>query len=336
MMTRSSWLAFVVTVAACGSGGARPHGTLGNSGGGGGGGTTLADALAIEVGGGVPVAIVPYAGLRAISADGARQRVLVPAPVPWALVDNRAGVVWFGTDDPTVIRALDLASPAAAPLITTVVTNLPTETDAGTPLVTIRYPEPSVDVPTVDEISVGHPISPHVVVSVAAEPSLHGEGGILDMWDQHAEYEAQVQQATIVAAPYLAQLAARGAGRWLSAPRDGKEHRVQLADLSACDEPDACGQAEDVTPTLWRVVTSFSCGDGCYTGWQLYDPAKQALLEDDWARRIGDAWLAPDGSAFVSAGQVIRFDSGPLAATPATEDDNGMGGGWLGGGTYLP
>ena len=81
----------------------------------------------------------------------------------------------------------------------------------------------------------------------------------------------------------------------------------------------------------YAIETSGDAAD-----YRLYDPLTEQLLADDWAGQIGDAWLAPDGSAFVSAGRVYRFDSGPLAATPAVEDGNGLGGGWLGGGTYLP
>jgi hypothetical protein len=223
-----------------------------------------------------------------------------------------------------------------SPVITTVVTDVPTETDAGAPLVTINYPDPGADVPSGDELQLGHGIMPHVVVNVAATPSLGAQGGILEMWEQQDQWEAAVQQAHIVGAPLLAQLAARGAGRSINGARELKEHQVKLDDVSSCDEPDYCGRAEELTPRLWRVVTSFSCGDGCYTGWRLFDPLHEELIEGDWAGQISDAWLAPDASAFVSAGRVYRLDSGPLDATPAIEDGNGIGGGWLGGGTYLP
>ena len=127
---------FLVAVAACGPG---AGGTLGN--GGSGTAESRAAALAREVGAGLPVAIVPTAaGLLAVSADGARQRVLIPGPIRWATVDARASVVWFGSPDASTIEVLDLESAAVSPAVATVVTNLPAETDAGPPMVTIRYP----------------------------------------------------------------------------------------------------------------------------------------------------------------------------------------------------
>lgn len=328
---RTSLTIMLLATAACGSGAG--SGTLGNRGGG--GAATLGAALAAEIGAGVPVAIVPTPeGLKAISADGARQRTLVPGPVRWALVDARASVVWFGTDDVTAVKVLDLESLAASPAIATAVTGLPSETDAGPPLVGISYPSAGSDGDEV--LDVGHPITPHVYLEVGAEPALRAAGGILEMWEQQEAYAATVAKATISDRAMLQRLAARGQGRSLGGAKPAEAPRVQLEDLSACEDAEVCGQAEIVTPALWRVVTAFSCGDGCYTMWQLYDADAQRLVEDEWAKLISDAWLAPDGSAFVTGGRVVRFDRGPLAATPATEDGSVLGGGWLGGGTFLP
>jgi hypothetical protein len=333
---RSSWPTMVLAVVAACGGGAGGRGTLGDSGGG--GAAALAEVLARDVGGGYPVAIVGGTdGLRAVSADGARVKVLVPSPVAWVLVDNRGHAVWFGGGDAAQIQVLDLESPAGAPTIRTVVRGLPTETDAGAPLVTISYPDEESELPTGDEITIGHPIMPHVVVYVADPPSLGAAGGILEMWEQQEVFEAAVREATIVEPALLATLARRGAGRPLSAPRPGVEHRVELADYSSCDDADYCGRAEELTPTLWRVVTSFACGDGCYTGWQLYDPVARKLLDHAWSGATGGSWLAPDASAFVVNGKVVRVDTGPVAATgPLDDGDGGLGGGWFGAATYLP
>ena len=88
----------------------------------------------------------------------------------------------------------------------------------------------------------------------------------------------------------------------------------------------------ELPPTkLWRVAVSFTCGDGCYTGWKLYDPAAKKFVDAAWTGQVNDAWVARDGSAFVKNGVVIRFDRGPLAETPEGES---LGGGWLGGAYY--
>lgn len=330
---RNFGIVLVLGLAACGGKG--NQGTLGQKGGTAG---SLAAVLARDIGAGGPVAIVPTThGLVATSADGARAQTLVDGPIRWALVDNRAGVVWFGKPDGTTIEVLDLEGAAAPVAVSTVVTGLPTETDAGVPLVSIAYPEPSEDIPMADELSVGHPITPHVVLQVEATSSLHGAGGILDMWDQTADFEAKIAQAKVPGQALLAQLAARGKGKSTSPARVSTEHQVDGIDASACDEADYCGKAEEVTAGLWRVVTSFSCGDGCYTGWQLYDPGKKVLFEQPWARELSDVWLSPDGAALVSNGVVIRLDSGPLPGSPALDgEERAMGGGWLGGGTHLP
>src|SRR5688500_13791757 len=184
---RTSWPIVFLAAVACGGGGSRD--TLGNSSGG--GAASLGAILTREVGAGVPVAIVPSPdGLKAVSADGARQRTLVPGAMRWAIVDARAGVVWFGTPDVTKVQVLDLESPAASPAIATVVTGLPDETDAGPPLVAIAYGAE-------EQLDVGHPITPHVYLEVTAEPALRASPGILEMWDQQDDYRARVEQATI-------------------------------------------------------------------------------------------------------------------------------------------
>ncbi|HVV86874.1 MAG TPA: hypothetical protein VHE35_27740 [Kofleriaceae bacterium] len=317
----------------CGGGTAHPAVVANNSGG---GELSLGGQLVRDVGAGAAVAIVPGPdGLRAISADGARQKVLVPGPVPWALVDNRGDVVWYGTGDAAAIQVLDLESSATTPMTKTVVTGLPTDTDAGAPMVTIAYPIPGDDHGMSEELTAGHPITPHIVLTVSDAPSLSGSGGILELWDQQEQWEAAVEQGQIADGPLLAKIAARAKGRSLGAAPSTAQHRVELQDTSNCEDSDTCGTAEEVTPKLWRVATSYSCGDGCYTEWQLYDPAAKQFVDTDWAKLIEDAWIAPDASAFVTAGRIIRFDSGPVAATPAVDDGAAVGGGWLGGGTYI-
>src|SRR5687767_8666364 len=138
----------------------------------------LGQTLIREVGAGQSVAIVPSpAGLRAVSADGARDKIIVPGPIRWAIVDERSGVVWYGTPEGATILAVDLRAPVVTvPATATIVAGLPVETDGGGPLVSIRHGD--------NELTVGHPISPHVAVVVAAEPSLIAVGGILEMWGQ--------------------------------------------------------------------------------------------------------------------------------------------------------
>lgn len=315
------------------------------------GAATLGAALTREVGAGLPVAIVPgTAGLRAISADGARTRTLVPGPVPWALVDNDAGVVWFGSADGTAIDLVDLEGPAAAmPPVETIATGLPTQTDGGGPMFAVGYESPPTtpapspadpdDVPDLGpsaSLSFGHPITPHIGVVVGPKPRLFVEGGILDLWDQTEELRATVAAAKLPGRDRLIALGQRVDARPVTpaapAPPD---QRVDTIDKSNCEDEDRCGTAEPVpNTTLWRVAVAFSCGDGCYTEWRLYDPARKAFLEPDWASQLVSASVAPDGSGFVADGAIIRFDTGPLAVAPGGEAGGG-GGGWLGGGAWV-
>ena len=78
-----------------------------------------------------------------------------------------------------------------------------------------------------------------------------------------------------------------------------------------------------------------SCDDACVVVWQLYDPAARRLLDAPWASGFDHGWIAPDGTAFVADGVVVRFDGGPLAQTPLTADADLRGGGWLGGGVPI-
>lgn len=309
-------------------------------------GDTLAAALARDVGAGAPVAIVPGKdGLRAVSADGARTRTLVAEPVPWALVDNGAGVVWFGSPDRTEIRMVDLEGPAAAtPAVETIAAGLPAGVDPGGPEFAIAQDSPGDDIPVpLTYLEYNLSILPSVILVVGPEPGLSTEGGILEMWGQTEEFDKQVAAATLPGRDRVIEVARRAAARPPAAspapPPADEKLRVDGIDPAACDDDaELCGSAERVPGTqLWRTVVSYACGDGCYTEWRLYDPAKRELLKQDWAGWIYGAWVAPDGSAFVRDGVIVRFDSGPVAATPAPgEDEAGpSGGGWLGGGTYL-
>jgi hypothetical protein len=302
---------------------------------------TLSATLSREIGAGKAVAIVPGPeGLRAISADGARQRTLAPGPVPWAIVDDRAQVVWFGSADRASILLIDLLGPAT-PHTETIVTDLPTGTDAGAPFTSVRYPGPK-ETPLAGELlPLGHPLYPHIVLIVDTEPDLDVDAPILEMWEQLEEFAAIVAKAKWPGRDRVVALARRGDGRSVFAPDAAPTPtglRVPGVATDDCtDDPDACGGAEAITGTsLWRVVVGYTCGDGCYTTYRLYDPATKAFQTADWGTLLEDAWVARDGSAFVTGGRVVRFDTGPIAATAAIEADSApVGGGWLGGGHYF-
>ena len=295
---------FCVVLAACG--GASHSGSSG---------ATLAATLERDVGAGQSVAIIPGRTLRAISADGARERVLAPGPVSWVLVDQRAHVIWFGGADRSTISVLDLDAPPATDAVV-IATGLPSG-----PAVTISYP-PS------DDLAFGHPIDSHVVLELDPPHLAISIGGFIDAGGD------QLSHATLEHRELLTAFARRGGRRTTHSPApDSAKHRVDGVDSKRCErDPKACGQAEAIPGTqLWRVTVAYTCGDGCYAEQRIYDPATQQFIAGAWTDELQDAWVAPDGSAFVRRGVVIRFDSGPLLVTPAGGIE---GGGWLGSSYY--
>jgi hypothetical protein len=236
------------------------------------------------------------------------------------------------------VFAIDLDAPAAAgPVVLKVATGLPASSGAGAPLVAIGY-QPSKGEPELPfgDLQYGGRLQPRVVISLGAEPKLTVAGGILDMWSQTEEFAAEVNKATLLERAWLARIYERGRdGSFTMHPASSSgELRVPGIDPKPCDaDPNRCGFAEAVPGTkLWRVSISFTCGDGCYTDWRLYDPAAKAFVQLHAETPVSDAWVARDGSAFVMSGNIWRFDRGPVADKPHEE---GEGGGWLGGAYHL-
>lgn len=305
---------------------------------------TLAAMLIREVGAGAAVAIVPgAAGLRAVSADGARARVLVPGAVAWAVVDLRANVAWFGGADTTAIYAVDLEAPAVAtPAVISVATGLPPGDDVamvGPVIYGVVYPTLAAGAAMSageawaggEELATGAPgdlASAHVTLAVTAEPSLSGSSG----YAADEAWEAEVAAAAIPGRAFVAGLRARP-DRRPAAPAVPADTWLDGVDPSGCDDARDCGRAEPIAGTrFWRVMTGNVAGDVRHLTWRLYDTEARAFVAAEWATWFQDAVVAPDHSAFIADGVVVRFDTGPLAATPA--DDGGGGGGWLGGGTF--
>ena len=285
---------------------------------------SLAASLEAELG--RPVAIVPSAeGLLAVSADGARRRVLVPGAIGWALVDNRAGVVWFGPRD--AIRLLDLH--AASPSPEDIVAELPTEVIEGAPGIVIDYAQGPV------ELAIGHPAYHRIILSVGAEPSLLGDPGA---WTDDEEFGPAVAARPLTPAvkARLVELYRRGEGHPLALPASYDEvGKVPGVDPAECPDDDSlCGQATAIPGTkLWRVITSFACGDGCHPGYKVYDPARKQFVDSPPAELVQMAWMTPDARAIVRDGAITRLD-GKGTVLPASEGVEG--GGWLGASYYLP
>jgi hypothetical protein len=298
---------------------------------------TLAASLEREIGVGKPVAIVAgKTGVVAISADGARQRVLASGLAKWVLVDSRSNVVWFGSEDGTAFRAIDLDAPVTAPIrIETVVTGLPSPNRAemvGPVSFGVTYPDPNEPMGAAamnPDFALGSCCATaSVTLFVMKDPSVSGGTG----YQSAPEWQEQLGHAAIPGRAFLITLASRADHRIPSADLPPATN-VAAVDPKNCEDPDECGKAEPIVGARYlRVVVAHATGDVGHRTWRVYDADVKRFVDAEWGTWLQNAWAAPDGSAFIANGVVVRFDTGPLAATPANE--TARGGGWLGGGVF--
>jgi hypothetical protein len=146
------------------------------------------------------------------------------------------------------------------------------------------------------------------------------------MEDSNHQAEEQTKQAKINDRDFLVALSRR----------PNHDHGAKPSDA-----PSVAGSAAQKIPgtRYLRVVVESACGDsGCHKIYGLYDPATKKYLgpdkakrdRDEWGHALTNAWVAPDGQAFVSEGRLIRFDRG-IVFDPSDGDNYfPEGGGWLG------
>ena len=296
------------------------------------------DLLIREVGGGLPVAIVGGTkGLRAISADGARQRTLTPTATRWVLVDARANVIWFGNADGTEYRAIDLDQPADVPLtIATVVTGMPSPGEVemvGPAYFGVSYPVPGDPLGAAAmmrdfEIG-GCCANATVTLFVMAKPQVSGATG----YQQNDEWSARFEHAAIPGAAFVTALASRPDHRKPDKAPSIPDTKLPGVDPANCQDADLCGSAEAIVGTRFtRVIVMQAMGDVGHITHRLYDTAANHFVDPEWGTWMQNAFVALDGSAFIHDGLLVRFDRGPLPATPAAEAS--LGGGWLGGSRF--
>lgn len=319
---------------------------------------TLNDRLTAAFGADKPIAILPWLeGLIAVSADGARAHLLVPGPMTWALVDERARVIWFGRagerakpddlDVTTEIWALDLLAEGLEP-------RRIARGFGGGLEIAITYP-PVGDSKRPDRVGFGRGHGPSVTIVVDAKrPRLEGEGGVyvdMEIADGRDHMKAiKRAQPDAATRAFLKTLAERGEGRTLEPPRP--EHaalpeRVPVP-TDACQDDEACGVPQAFTGTpYWLVTVEHSCGDACFVAQNLYDPRTRVWLDPNQpgttsdkplgeAANVGQAFVARDGSAFVMEATLFAMGRPPLA--PLIPEDSPFiprAGGWLGGGWYV-
>lgn len=302
---------------------------------------TLAARLQAEVGAGAPVAVVPSPqGLLALSADGARRRVLAPGEVPQALVDERSRALWFTVRQAKAqeLWVIDLDGPESTPV--RVATGLSGQAFA------IDYPKQVSKRPEALRVKAGSYDGSLSLVMSARRPSLQRQSGVYEeiFDDVKAEHATSDRKARLTkeGAALVARLTERGKdGSFWLPPPPGKARRVTAVPERRCEQADLCGEAKALPRTRFlRVLVSHSCGDACHVDFQLYDSKAREFVDPATRKRsrapleessfpLDDITLAADGSAVVRGGAIQRFDGKPVTA------GEGLGGGWLGGSWYL-
>ena len=316
----------------------------------------LEERILAEVGAGKPVAILAwYDGLIAMSSDGARIRLLAPGPTEWALVDERARVIWFGKVgeprkvegeevDTVDIWVLDLMAEGLEPRL--IAPALQTGLE-----VSVSYP-PDAKGKRPDEIGFGRGYGPSIRILLDekrprfdAEGGIYADIGIADTAEHmKAVRRAQPDPATRA---FLQALVARGVGRTATLPvpaaRPAPPDRLPVP-IDNCEQEDICGAVTAFTGTpYWRVVVEHSCGDACHPSENLYDPRTRKWIDPNdpavtsdkpigEAAAVAQAFIARDGSAFVMDGAVYPFGKPPIIPQPPEDRASiSRGGGWLGG-----
>lgn len=283
--------------------------------------------LTREIGAGGSVAILGGDhGLRAISSDGARERVLVHAPVWFVLVDTRANVIWYGVGKQ--LRAIDLEA-SAPPKEITVVDDVPTGPGmVGALNVSINYAgdDPEIPLPSTTFALSGAVVYRTISLSLGiGSVAFSGSGG----YEQSEEFTEAIKRARVVDTTFARTLHAR---RDHSPPfRQGEEFTVPGIDPANCEDPARCGAATRIAGTHYaKVVVGDVAGAIRHIDTQLYDiDAKRFVAgAEDWFANLDTTVLAPDGTAFITRGAVVRFAGGPLPSTPLGA---ASGGGFLGG-----
>ncbi len=159
-----------------------------------------------------------------------------------------------------------------------------------------------------------------------SQATLEGSAGV---WEPNETFAERVEQAWQTVEPgakaRIQELFLRGKGRNLYEAESSRVGSVDVP-LDECESEEVCGQAWSL-PGLpyWRVVTSYSCGDGCYFEWGIYDPQKKSFVDSKWAQYLTRATISADSKSLITEGNLVS-----IANDKVMIESRGQGGGWLG------
>lgn len=302
---------------------------------------SLKAVLAERVGAGLPVAVFSgEGGLVAISADGQRTMSLVDGAIQWGLVDSCADVIWYGKrGSARELWALDLAAPPGSHV--QIATGLPDEPAVGIQHLRGRDPNNRLTRRAArydDEL---------ILTLGGKAPRFEFIAGLRSSIEDVPEQEIRAWIRAIRFTPqgknFLQKLGGRKTGRTANlASTPPAVERLRTIPTEPCEEePDMCGTVEGVPGTrYWRVVVGYSCGDGCYSEYQFYDPVSSEFVDLASAggrsirplsgvAPIEEMWISADGQWFLRDDAIHRFEQ------KASKSGLGTPAGWLGGQWHL-
>ncbi len=275
-------------------------------------------------------------GLWAVSIDGKAKYRIYDGPVSWSVVDNKLRVIWMvrPAGGEWTLELIDLDGP-------------------GNPeTVFASFPGAPIDI-VHEKVRI---TGGHENFAVAYEIRFEdgkvklevGEGNFY--FTDRADSLKEKAKSLVFADPErLASLYARAGDRAVQPPVPQTETPDKIdIDTSDCEDPDMCGEVSAIPGTkYWNVLTSHSCGDGCYFTMQLYDPKTKKFFDarDPEKRspepgeefsQLGAGWIAPSGKAHNNGRLIVSFEKGVITQVEDIEEDTPdgwlTGGGWLEGG----
>lgn len=278
-------------------------------------------------------------GLWAVSIDGKAKYKIHEGPVSWSVVDNKLRVIWIvrPADGKWTLELIDFDGP-------------------GNPeTVLASFPGAPIDIVHEKVRITGGGENFAVTYEIRFEEGKVkleiGEGNFY--FTDRADSLKEKAKSLVFADPErLALLYARAGDRAVQPPVPSSKVPDKISvDTNNCDDPDMCGEVSAIPGTrYWNVLTSHSCGDGCYWTMLLYDPKtkeffdarnpeKRSAEPDEEFSRLGAGWIAPSGTAHTNGRLIVSFEKGFITQVEDIEENTPdgwlTGGGWLEGGWRL-
>jgi hypothetical protein len=186
--------------------------------------------------------------------------VIYPKPVDGAAYDPALDLIWFTSKN--TLQVIDLRDAKHKPI-----------------LIAKKFPKVGFLIAGVSKADFNADYtSAYAALEIGKKSKITAEDGVYAPVDQDStdKLKKSIKKARLVGTKWLKKLAKRTV-RSVTVPTPAPLPNVKLPpDLCQSDDPDSCGEATSFgTTELQLVVTEYSCGDACYTGCVLYDPASK-------------------------------------------------------------